>query len=107
MELQTAIEILEYHQEWRLGKREDMIHEPKKLTEALDIVLSEVKKFRLGAVVSSADVPAVRVRHYNAFTDDLEDGTVIDTTLNTYLVIPDYNLQKTVRWAKVDCDVLR
>ena len=53
MELRTAIEILEYHQEWRLGKREDMIHEPKKLTEALDIVLSEVKKFRLGAVISS------------------------------------------------------
>jgi hypothetical protein len=52
MELKTAIEILEYHQEWRLGKREDMIHEPKKLTEALDIVLSEVKKFRLGAVIS-------------------------------------------------------
>lgn len=50
MELQTAIEILEYHQEWRLGKREDMIHEPKKLTEALDIVLSEVKKSHLGAV---------------------------------------------------------
>ena len=44
MELQTAIEILEYHQEWRLGKREDMIHEPKKLTEALDIVISEVKE---------------------------------------------------------------
>ena len=44
MELKTAIEILEYHQEWRLGKREDMIHEPKKLTQALDIVLKEVKK---------------------------------------------------------------
>ncbi len=55
MELQTAIEILEYHQEWRLGKREDMIHEPKKLTEALDIVLSEVKKFRLGAVVGQSE----------------------------------------------------
>lgn len=40
MELQTAIEILEYHQEWRLGKREDMIHEPKKLTQALDILLN-------------------------------------------------------------------
>ena len=53
MELQTAIEILEYHQEWRLGKREDMIYEPKKLTEALDIVLSEVKKYRLCAVISS------------------------------------------------------
>ena len=54
MELQTAIEILEYHQEWRLGKREDMIHEPKKLTEALDVLLSEVKKFRLGDVSGSA-----------------------------------------------------
>lgn len=42
MELKTAIEILEYHQEWRLGKREDMIHEHKKLTEALDVVLGEV-----------------------------------------------------------------
>lgn len=39
MELQTAIEILEYHQEWRLGKRDDMIHEPKKLTEAIDVIL--------------------------------------------------------------------
>jgi hypothetical protein len=44
IELQTAIEILEYYQEWRLGKREDIIHEPKKLTEAIDAVLSEVKK---------------------------------------------------------------
>ena len=47
MELKTAIEILEYHQEWRLGKREDMIHEPKKLTEALDVVLNEVKLNRM------------------------------------------------------------
>ena len=56
MELQTAIEILEYPS--RMGdlrEREDMIHEPKKLTEALDIVLSEVKKFRLGAVVGRSE----------------------------------------------------
>ena len=44
MELRTAIEILEYHQEWRLGKRDDMIHEPKAITEALDRVLMEVNK---------------------------------------------------------------
>lgn len=31
-----------------------MIHEPKKLTEALDIVLSEVKKISIHNVVSSA-----------------------------------------------------
>jgi hypothetical protein len=43
MELQTAIEILEYHQEWRLGKREEMIHEAKKLTQALDVVVNQVK----------------------------------------------------------------
>jgi hypothetical protein len=53
MELQTAIEILEYHQKWRLGKREDMIHLPKKITEAIDIVLSEVKKISLGDVMES------------------------------------------------------
>jgi hypothetical protein len=44
MEIQRAINILEYHQEWRLGKRDKMIHEPKILTEALDIVLAEVKR---------------------------------------------------------------
>ena len=44
MELKTAIEILDYHQKWRLGKRENMIHDPKKITQALDIVLSEIKR---------------------------------------------------------------
>ena len=44
MELETAIEILEYHQKWRLGEKEDMIHAPKKLTEAIDIVLRNVKR---------------------------------------------------------------
>ena len=47
MELKTAIEILEYHQEWRLGKREDMIHKPKKLTEAIEIILIAVKKMQI------------------------------------------------------------
>jgi len=49
MELQTAIEILEYHQEWRLGKREEMIHEPKKLTQALDVVLNQFKSNNSGS----------------------------------------------------------
>ena len=47
MELKTAIEILEYHQELRLGKRRDMIHEPKKLTESIDVILIAVKKLHL------------------------------------------------------------
>ena len=44
MELITAIEILEYHQKWRLGERDNMIHAPKELTEAIDIVIKEVKQ---------------------------------------------------------------
>jgi hypothetical protein len=44
MELKTAIEILVYHQEWRQGKRDDMIHEPRKLTEAIDVILFEIQK---------------------------------------------------------------
>ena len=62
MELKTAIEILEYHQEWRLGKREDMIHEPKKLTQALDIVLNEVKK--LEAQQNQYNIHDVSVRDF-------------------------------------------
>jgi hypothetical protein len=79
MELKTAIEILEYHQEWRLGKREDMIHEPKKLTEALDIVLSEVKKFRLGAVSGRSELLLAFVEHIkkdNELTETVNENDV-------------------------------
>lgn len=72
MELQTAIEILEYHQEWRLGKREDMIHEPKKLTEALDIVLSEVKKLSKGAVIRT--LPQMKVNKEKKCCSGRTDG---------------------------------
>lgn len=61
MELQTAIEILEYHQKWRLGKVEDMIHESKMLTEALDIVLGEVKKFHV--LLPTRDIHSSSIRH--------------------------------------------
>jgi len=74
MELQTAIEILEYHQEWRLGKREDMIHEPKKLTEALDIVLNEVKKFRLDV---SSSFSKVVIKNDNGILKTLKDTSII------------------------------
>ena len=55
MELKTAIEILDYHQKWRLGKRDKMIHEAKKLTEALDIVLNEVRKLPIHNVVRKSE----------------------------------------------------
>jgi len=47
MELKRAIEILEYHQEWRLGKHDDMLYTPRELSEAINIVLTEVNKIQL------------------------------------------------------------
>jgi hypothetical protein len=44
MKNNEAIKIIEYHQKWRTGKKDEMIYEPKQLTEALDIVLSLAKK---------------------------------------------------------------
>jgi len=40
MKLKEAIEILTYHQKWRLGKVNEMKHSPKQLTQALDIALN-------------------------------------------------------------------
>jgi len=53
MELQKAIEILEHHQQWRLGKIDDMKWKPRELTDALDLVLEQVKKFDLANVGGS------------------------------------------------------
>lgn len=44
MDLKTAIEILEYHQEWRLGNKDKIQQNPKLITKALQVVLTEVKK---------------------------------------------------------------
>lgn len=43
MTLPEAIKIIEHYQKWRLGADIEMIH-PKILTQALDLILDEVKK---------------------------------------------------------------
>jgi hypothetical protein len=43
MDIQTAIEIVEYHQSWRLGEKEEMLYEPRVITEAINVLLAEVK----------------------------------------------------------------
>jgi hypothetical protein len=43
MDLKKAIEILEYHQEWRLGKYDEMKYTPKELTKSINVVLNKVK----------------------------------------------------------------
>jgi hypothetical protein len=60
-----------------------------------------------GAVSSSVFVPAVRVRFYPKDVDKTFDGTVIEETQYSYLVIPDDNMTGTARWNKKCCDVLR
>lgn len=44
LELKTAIDVLEYHQKWRLGEIHEMIYTPRQITESLDIIIKEVKK---------------------------------------------------------------
>ena len=107
MELKTAIEILEYHQEWRLGKREDMIHEPKKLTEALDIVLNKVKKLKeyeekLRWILIEEKVPEIKKDTYQVLIER-QDGmldlifihkTMLDYEVKEILI----DWYKAVRW---------
>lgn len=49
MDLKKAIEILSYHQEWRLGEKEWMIYSPSELTEAFAVALRELKKLEKSA----------------------------------------------------------
>jgi hypothetical protein len=44
MKLQRAIEILEEHQSWRLGSDEETHYTTKELTEAINLVLIEIKR---------------------------------------------------------------
>ncbi len=71
MNIQTAIEILQYHQEWRLGKRDDMIYEPRKLTQALDLVLYEVKKLQQHSIMQGPllwkPYPSIRPNEYGDY----------------------------------------
>jgi len=43
MDIKTAIQILDYHQQWRIGKIEGMKYTPKELTTAFDVVIQYVK----------------------------------------------------------------
>lgn len=61
----------------------------------------------MGTAEEKSNVPPVRVKHYNEETGEIEYGSVLEATLNTYLVIPDYNTSISIRWDKKDCDILR
>ena len=44
MDIRQAIEILDYHQKWRIGKIEGMKYTPKELTTAFNVVIEHVKQ---------------------------------------------------------------
>ncbi len=54
MTIDEAIEVLELHNQWRKGAEIPM-ETPVRIGMAIDLVLSEVKKFRLGAVVGQSE----------------------------------------------------
>lgn len=43
MKFLTALKILEYHQQWRCGKLNNMIYQPSELTEAINILIASAK----------------------------------------------------------------
>ena len=58
MTLQTAIQILEFHQLWRTGKTDDMPYTPKELTLAMDMVIDAAKQVLVTpSVASSEEMP--------------------------------------------------
>jgi len=44
MNIKKAIEVLEYHQQWRLGDDDIVQTNARELTESINIILVEVKK---------------------------------------------------------------
>ena len=47
MSKEKALEILEYHQQYRQGKIDEMKYTPRQITEALDVLIEFVKKHSL------------------------------------------------------------
>jgi len=47
MNTQESIKILKDHQSWRLGKTNYMPHEPKTLTEAIDVLIKDAEKIEM------------------------------------------------------------
>ena len=43
-ELEDAIQKLQHHQDWRRGKRDDMLHDVKDLTKSINTVLAAAKE---------------------------------------------------------------
>ena len=44
MELKQALKIAEAYQDWRLGKVQQMPYSPGEFTQALDVVIAELRK---------------------------------------------------------------
>ena len=44
MNIEEAIKVLESHQAWRLGDDDVQMTDPKKLTEAIDVILFHLRK---------------------------------------------------------------
>ena len=49
MKLQESIDILEYHQQWRLGKNDEMLN-PKVISEAIETILNHLKNENTGSI---------------------------------------------------------
>lgn len=70
------------------------------------MIISHLCKI-INDVPRNLELKKLRVRFYPADTDETFDGTVLEETKGSYLVVPDQNLMGTARWNKNYCDIIR
>lgn len=89
---------------------EDLGINPKEVEKQGEEIVSEIMG-RANAMNQNncishvSGISETRVKHWNYETDEEETGTLIESTLHTYLVIPDYDLNRQVRWDKIECEL--
>lgn len=57
-------------------------------------------------IVKNKYNPPVKVKRFHPETGEIEYGEVIDSTLHTYLVLPDDNPKTVVMWEAKDSEIL-
>ena len=48
-----------------------------------------------------------RVMRYDSYSGEYWYGTIISETANSYIVVPDDDLRPTIKWSKVDCEIVK
>lgn len=90
---------------------EDLGIDPEEVGKRGEKIVSEImdkaKAMNQNESISHVSgISGTRIKHWNEETEEVEYGLMVSSTLNTYKVIPDFDLSREVRWDKMDCDIV-